>query len=210
MFSNNEPLDKINSNLVSQCFFNALNKSSGIKGTIFQKAYFVNTYLFSKLWYSAQCFKMDKKILENILSKALKFIYAGENEMPVRPLNFRSKLLGGIGLVNPIFKSKALLIKNMYKDFLEHDCNINDEFIVSNLYGYPEDFIKIYQEGLATAPVKLIYDYLLEDLIYANESLIPSRNERKQAGAELCQAQFKLELGGFYLARYFALIGVGC
>ena len=32
----------------------------------------------------------------------------------------------------------------------------------------------------------------------------------KQAGAELCQAQFKLELGGFYLARYFALIGVGC
>ena len=32
----------------------------------------------------------------------------------------------------------------------------------------------------------------------------------KQAGAELCQAQFKQELGGFYLASYFALIGVGC
>ena len=104
--------------------------------------------------------------------------------MPVRPLNFRSKLLGGIGLVNPIFKSKALLIKNMYKDFLEHDCTINDEFIVSNLYGYPEDFIKIYQEGLATAPVKLIYDFLLKDLIYANESLIPSRNERKSANVK--------------------------
>ena len=117
MFSNNEPLETINSNLVSQCFFNSLNKSFGIKGTIFQKAYFVNTYLFSKLWYSTQCFKIDKKILENILSKALKFIYAGENEMPVRPLNFRSKSLGGIGLINPILKSKALLIKNMYKDF---------------------------------------------------------------------------------------------
>ena len=32
----------------------------------------------------------------------------------------------------------------------------------------------------------------------------------EQAGAELCQAHFKLELGGFYIARYFALIGVGC
>ena len=184
MFSNNEPLETINSNLVSQCFFNSLNKSFGIKGTIFQKAYFVNTYLFSKLWYSAQCFKIDKKILENILSKALKFIYAGENEMPVRPLNFRSKSLGGIGLINPILKSKALLIKNMYKDFLEYDCSINDEYIVSNLYGYPQEFVKIYKDGLATAPVKLIYNFILKDLIYVNESLIPSRNERKSANVK--------------------------
>jgi hypothetical protein len=72
MFSNNEPLEKINSDLVLQCFFSALNNSFGIKGTIFQKAYFINTYLFSKLWYSAQLFKMDKKILENILLKAPK------------------------------------------------------------------------------------------------------------------------------------------
>ena len=34
--------------------------------------------------------------------------------------------------------------------------------------------------------------------------------KKKQAGAELCQAQFKLELDGFYIASYFALIGVGC
>jgi hypothetical protein len=102
----------------------------------------------------------------------------------MRPLNFRSKLFRGMSLVNPIFKSRALLIKDMYKDFLEHDCNINDEFIVSNLYGYLENFIKIYQEGLATALFKLIYDFLLEYLIYANESLIPSRNERKSANVK--------------------------
>jgi hypothetical protein len=30
----------------------------------------------------------------------------------------------------------------------------------------------------------------------------------EQAGAELCQAQFKLELGGFCITSYFALIGV--
>ena len=88
MFSNNEHLETINSNLVLQCFFNALNKYFGIDGTIFQKAHFVNIYLFSTFWYSAQCFKMDKKIVENFLSKALKFICAGGNEIPARPLNF--------------------------------------------------------------------------------------------------------------------------
>ena len=72
IFSNNESLDTLNSDLVSKCFFNALQKAFGIKGTIFQKAYYVNTYLFSKLWFTAQCFK-----------------------------------LGGLGLINPIIKSKA-------------------------------------------------------------------------------------------------------
>ena len=65
-------------------------------------------------------------MLNKILSKALDFIYAGENEKPVRPLNFRDKLSGGLGLINPIVKAKAFLIKNMYKDFIEHDCNTGD------------------------------------------------------------------------------------
>ena len=111
LFSNDECIDKLNSDLVSKCFFIAYSNSWGIKWTIFQKVYFVNTYLFSKLWYTAQCFKMDVKMLNKILSKALDFIYAGENEKPVRPLNFRDKLSGGLGLINPIVKAKALLIK---------------------------------------------------------------------------------------------------
>ena len=51
MFSNRGDLEKLNSNLVSKCFYDTLHKNYGIKGTILQKAYFVNTYLFSKIWY---------------------------------------------------------------------------------------------------------------------------------------------------------------
>ena len=80
MPSNNESIDKLNSDLVSKCFFNTLQKSYGIKGTILQKVHFVNTFIFSKLWYTAQCFKMDANMMKNLLSKALAFIYAGENE----------------------------------------------------------------------------------------------------------------------------------
>ena len=87
LFSNSESIDKLNSDLVSQAFHNALQKSYGIRGTIFQKVYFVNTYLFSKIWYIAQCFKLENKMLCTILSKALSFIFAGENERPVRVVN---------------------------------------------------------------------------------------------------------------------------
>ena len=38
MFSNNEDFEKLNSDLVEKCFYDTLNKSYGIKGTIFQKA----------------------------------------------------------------------------------------------------------------------------------------------------------------------------
>ena len=88
LFTNIGSLEKINSDLVMKNFFDTLNKSHGIKGTIIQKVYFVNTYLFSKVWYLGQCFDLEKKMLEKLLSKAMNFIYAGENERPIRSLNF--------------------------------------------------------------------------------------------------------------------------
>ena len=50
LFTNIGSLEKINSDLVMKNFFDTLNKSHGIKGTIIQKVYVVNTYLFSKAW----------------------------------------------------------------------------------------------------------------------------------------------------------------
>ena len=179
VFSNDEHIDKFNSDLVEKSFFNALQKSYGVVGTIFQKVYFVNTYLFSKIWYLAQCFKLDNKMLDKILSKALDFIYAGENERPVRALNFRPKDQGGLGLIHPKIKAKAFLIKNMYYEFLEYNCSIRDDHIVRSLHGYNEEFVRVYMEGLSTAPVKEIYNFLLQDMLYKNGSLIPSRNEKR-------------------------------
>ena len=58
-------------------------------------------------------------------------------------------------------------------------CSINDPYVARNLYGYSEEFVRIYTEGLALAPVKEIYNFLLKDVLYRNGSLIPSRNEKK-------------------------------
>ena len=173
VFSNDESFDKLNSDL------DALHKSYGVMGTIFQKAYYVNTYLFSKIWYLAQCFKLDEKMLDKILAKALDFIYAGENERPVRSLNFRPTKLGGLGLTHPKIKAKAFLIKNMYFEFLEHDCSISEKRIKHSLHGYYEEFLQVYTEGIIMAPVKDIYNYLVQDVVYKNGSLIPSRNEKR-------------------------------
>ena len=51
IFSNEKNIDKLNSELVEKSFYCALQKSYGVLGTIFQKVYYVNTYLFSKIWY---------------------------------------------------------------------------------------------------------------------------------------------------------------
>ena len=142
MFSNKGNLEKINSGLVSKTFFDLLHKSYGIKGTIFQKVHFVNTYLFSKIWFTAQCFKIEHKILEKMLAKALAFIYAGQNERPVRSVNFRDKNIGGLGLVNPIYKAKAFLLKNMYIQFNELNCDIGRSDSYNNLYGYKDKLIR--------------------------------------------------------------------
>ena len=118
-------------------------------------------------------------MLDKILAKALDFIYAGENERPVRSLNFRPTELGGLGLTHPKIKAKAFLIKNMYFEFLEHDCSISEKRIKHSLHGYYEEFLQVYTEGIIMAPVKEIYNYLVQDVLYKNGSLIPSRNEKR-------------------------------
>ena len=184
IFSNSESLEKLNSDLVLKSFLDKLHMSYGIRGTIMQKIYFVNTFLFSKLWYVAQCFKIDAKVISQILTKAFKFIYAGENERPVQVLNFRDKSLGGLGLVNPSVKCKALLIKSMAKDFRLRDGNLTDWFTEHVFYGYTDEFLYVARNDLLNGTVKQIYSFLMHDVIYRNESLIPSRNETRLFGVK--------------------------
>ena len=77
-------LEKINSELVEKNFYLSLRKSSGFRGTLYQKAHLVNIYLFSKLWYTAQVIKLGDKKVENMTKVALNLMYSEENERPVR------------------------------------------------------------------------------------------------------------------------------
>ena len=114
-----------------------------------------------------------------MLARALAFIYGGENERPVRALNFRGKDEGGLGLTCPIMKAKALLVKNMIKDFMKFDCDIDDDYMMNNIYGYFEEFQDIYMMGIGFDSVKVIYKHFLKGVIEKNYSLIPSRNEKR-------------------------------
>ena len=96
-----------------------------------------------KVWYLAQCFSLEKKILEKMLSKALGFIYAGENERPIRPLNFRGKSIGGLGLINPVVKAQALLLRNVYKEFINKDYDVNNPESYGGIYGCTEVLINM-------------------------------------------------------------------
>ena len=75
-FLNQGNLELENSNFVKDKCFERINANWSLKGTILQKAYFVNTFCLSKLNYISQAFIMDTNILEEITKLALKFIYA--------------------------------------------------------------------------------------------------------------------------------------
>ena len=150
-----------------------------MKGTLLQKVYYVNTYLFSKIWYVAQCFKIEKRVLDNIVVKALQFIYAGENERPVRTLNFRDKSVGGLGLVNPIMKAKALLIKSMHKEFVKKGCDISNTETYEDIYGYVDEMVEMIKAGVSLDTTRFSYSYLNESLVCRNNSVIPSRSEKR-------------------------------
>ena len=82
-------LEKINQEQVEKNFYMTLRNMNGMKGTIMQKVYCVNTYLLTKLWYTSQVIKINNKKMDEIMKSCMNFIYAGENERPVRALNFR-------------------------------------------------------------------------------------------------------------------------
>ena len=85
--------------------------------------------------YIAQAFKIRKDVLDEITKVILKFVYVGENERPVRMLNFRNKLNGGLGLTEIRIKCKSLLYKTIIREMLNRGIQ-GDE----SLYGYDEEF----------------------------------------------------------------------
>ena len=180
-YSNKESLEKCNSRAVFDVVDNHIMGKFSMRGTPLQKAAYANTYIFSKIWYVAQTIKMDENTMKKITQKILNFIWAGQNERPVRALNFRGKDQGGLGLMCPSTKSKALLIKNMFKDYLILG---NSPDNINGLYGCLNDFKKVLDSGVDLKNVKQIYDGLMNDVCFRNGSLIPSRAEKRSTGVK--------------------------
>ena len=166
IYARNKCLDKIKANW-------------GLKGTLLQKVYFVNTFCLTKLNYISQAFKMDTKHLEEIKKLSLKFIYAGENERPTSNVNYRKISEGGIGLVEAELKSKSLLYKSVLKEIRERNIVLKSNELDGDIYGADEVIIQFIKEGKMNLTSKEIYDKLVYNLLRRNTSLIPSRIEKK-------------------------------
>ena len=166
IYARNKCLDKIKANW-------------GLKGTLLQKVYFVNTFCLTKLNYISQAFKMDTKHLEEIKKLSLKFIYTGENERPTSNVNYRKISEGGIGLVEAELKSKSLLYKSVLKEIRERNIVLKSNELDGDIYGADEVIIQFIKEGKMNLTSKEIYDKLVYNLLRRNTSLIPSRIEKK-------------------------------
>ena len=191
LYSNTDSMEKCNSKEILDLVTNQIMGNFSMRGTPLQKASFVNMYILSKIWYVAQTIQIESDVLKKITQKVLNFVWAGQNERPVRALNFRPTALGGLGLVCPATKSKALLLKSMGKDFANYGDQISE---IGKLYGYKNDFKELLNECIDLKNVKLIYEFLMTDICYRNASLIPSRQEKRTCGVKWKTAWSNLKL----------------
>ena len=184
LYSNDpqQTLEQVNSEMVKESALHQLYGAYGMRGTVMQKIYYVNTFILSKIWYVAQTIMLEVKMLKELDKKMRNFIHAGENERPVQALVYRPKDLGGLGLICPVTKSKAFLLKNMYKEWTEISANNDNDEEIYTLYGDFSDLHTVLEEETDCTSIKEIYLSLLKQKIRKGGSLIPSRAEKKNPG----------------------------
>ena len=178
----NLTLEEVNGEKVKDAVFTALHGSHGVRGTPLQKTHHVNSNILSKLWYTGSTILLEKKLLVEIDKAMRKFIFAGQNERPVQAICYREKEDGGLGLICPLTKSKALFLKNMIKDYEEIDFNEQEQV---PLYGNLADLDKILDiNDRDPWTTREIYHSLLEEKLFSGDSLIPSRAEKRSRGVK--------------------------
>ena len=72
----------------------------------------------------------------------------------------------------------------MNRELREQSGDIYDKDLIKNLYGHVDEFMEIIENGLSTSPAKSIYEFLIQDVTHRNQSLIPSRNERRSVNVK--------------------------
>ena len=191
-FVNSGSLEKVNSDIVKNKVIGKINENWGMKGTLYQKAFFCNTFCFSKLNYLGQVFMLEKKSLEAIKSKALAFLYAGYNERPIQVVNFRKRVNGGLSLHHPQLRAEALLLKNMHRECKERNISVLGGSLSEAVYGHERIFVELYSCGVEMCSKK-IYKFLLKKLVRDQTSLVPSRIERRIQGIRWSKSYSNLE-----------------
>ena len=177
LYSNikNKTLEQVNSDHVKNKVLGKLFAASGIRGTVLQKTQYANTYLLSKVWYVAQSIRLKEAMLKELDQKVTKFIYAGQNERPVRALFYRPKEVGGLQLICVSTKARSFMVKSMARE--REDMDAGD--IEGTIYGDEKDLNRILSSDINRDNIREIYALLLQDKIGTMDNLIKSRSETR-------------------------------
>ena len=179
MFSNDQDIEKLNTKEVERCTLARIYSSIGIRGTLLQKVYFLNSYIFSKLTYLAQVFILDEEVVKNISRKAHNLLYRGELERPVAAVNFRPKELLGLGLVHLPTKCKSLIMRSMFKEFQKKKMQLINGSYSEFLYGHKAELLQLLKTYSESPSAKELYQLFLGKVIFRGDILVPSRMEKK-------------------------------
>lgn len=179
VFSNLDDIEHLNSMEVQRSALARIHGSLGLRGTLLQKAYFLNTFVFSKLTYLAQVFKINEGVIKIIMRESLRFIYRGEWERPVNSINYRPKELLGLGLVHLPSKCKSLIMRTMLREFQAKQIRLLNGDFTEYLYGHKAELINLIGMGDEIPSAKELYLHYLNDVLYKRGCLIPSRMEKK-------------------------------
>ena len=182
IFSNEDNIAMLNSKEVERCTLARIYGSASVRGTLLQKVYFLNTFIFSKLTYLAQVFILDEEVIKNITRKAHNFLYRGEYERPVAAVNFRSKEFLGLGLVHLPTKCKSLIMRTMFKEFLKKKIILINGDFSEFIYGHKGDLLELLKSYQELPSAKELYQCFLKGVIFRGDNLLPSRMEKKYLG----------------------------
>ena len=90
--------------------------------SLFQRAAYANSCILSKVWYISHIYPLPGLHAKNINSIIFRYVWCGRYEPIRRTTMFKSKCMGGIGLINCQQKSKVLLVNSFLK------CYISEEY----------------------------------------------------------------------------------
>lgn len=96
---------------------------------IYQKAFILNTYVLSKLWYIAQIFPPNNKHIAEIRKICFKFLWQGYFYSVAKIELYLPIYKGGLGLEDVESKTKSLFIKNLL--FAKNASPSVDEYMIA-------------------------------------------------------------------------------
>lgn len=142
------------------------------KLSIIERCQVLNIFILSKLWYVAQIFPPSNSYIGQIKAACGKFIWVGQVFKINRNQLYLDYLKGGLRLVDPESKCKALFIKNILYNVDVNGDMTEETFLLTlnqpqRLSRNAREWIEIskhLKNNFNLCTTKLLYDYFIDEI----------------------------------------------